>query len=488
MKSQWFKKLRLIARIQSQVKRIRDNIYAMAGDEVDSPYYEENKRKLIEKIIALLDTCQEFLCQGNHPPNLAEYENISAEEANLSLSAILVLFRRALVKLQHTPSKVQRTAIEILYSYFTELQGLYDLIFVRQYKKPPSFIPHLGASSYENYQQRYFPIPRDVADDVLIQEYRSITYNDLMNTSVAHHLHVVLLELLPHLIFTTFKDLLQKSPRCRRVLDPQSIHSVEQLREVLRQCPLNEATKLAVALHRHTMRIFDLLFTRFALQWGHPFFEMLVLATWCQTVNDHIVPDSYKPSWAAEHPDVEQEVTDKNGNVGKVKMSSAFFMQPRVKFRLERFLIFKNRTMTVGDIVRSTEFGNWMRQYSPDESLQFFNIAFGDMGGLGIRTMPEHEIMENPETLWLYGALMNFVPGGLTSPGSIAMRQTNYGLCKTEQLLREILYYDPRFKYSSGFFTDLKVLLGSISVLNKGRVGKALEQTESFDGKRRGMF
>jgi len=227
------------------------------------------------------------------------------------------------------------------------------------------------------------------------------------------------------------------------------------------------------------------------LRWGRPIFELLLLATWSQTVKDHIVPGKHKPRWQAEHLDLEhdeiQEVTDKNGYPGKIRLSSAFFMQPRVKFRLERFLIFKIRTMTVGDIVRTTELGNWMRQNSPDEFLQFFNIALGDMGGLGIRTMPEHEITETQETLWLYDALMNFVPGGMTSPGSIMMRKTNYGLTKAEQLLREIQYYDPRFKGSSGFMTDIRTIIKSILVLNKGRVGKALEETESFEGKKRGF-
>ncbi len=82
---------------------------------------------------------------------------------------------------------------------------------------------------------------------------------------------------------------------------------------------------------------------------------------------------------------------------------------------------------------------------------------------------------------------MSFVPGGMTSPGSIVMRNTNYGLTKAQQLLHVILFYDPRFKGSSSFFTDIKVMLGSFKVMSKGRVGKALENTESFGGKTRGF-
>jgi hypothetical protein len=67
------------------------------------------------------------------------------------------------------------------------------------------------------------------------------------------------------------------------------------------------------------------------------------------------------------------------------------------------------------------------------------------------------------------------------------MRKTNYGLTKAQQLFHEIKFYDPRFKGSSGFIADIKTMLKSIAVLKKGRVGKALEETESFEGKRRGF-
>jgi hypothetical protein len=51
--------------------------------------------------------------------------------------------------------------------------------------------------------------------------------------------------------------------------------------------------------------------------------------------------------------------------------------------------------------------------------------------------------------------------------------------------LHEIRYYDPRFKGSSGLLADLKIILKSLSVLNYGRVGKILEDTESFNGRER---
>ena len=486
MKKLWVKKLRLLLQIKSFTKSIRDYINTMSREDTQSLYYEENKRKIIEKIIGLVDLCQEFLFPDNEPPELLDYEELPPEEVNLSLGELLVLFRRTLIQLLETPQKVQGNALEILYSYFIELQGLYDLIFISTYESDSSIIP-LSPSSIEDHRKRYLRLPDELEQDPLIQEYYSISYKDLMNVSIFHHLHVTLLDLLPQYIFTAVKEAILQKPRCREVLDPEMVNTLDELRTLLAQHPLSKTAKLSIALHRHTMRILDILGTRIILRWGRFIFELLVLATWVQTVKDHIVPGVHKPRWRAERLNLEREVTQRNGGPGKIKMSSAFFMQPRVKFRLERFLIFKNRTMTVGDIVRSTEFGNWMRKNSPDEFLQFFNIALGDMGGLGIRTMPEHEITENKETLWLYGALMSFVPGGMTSPGSIVMRKTNYSLTKTQQLLREIRFYDPRFKGASSLITDFKIMIRSMLVLNKGRVGKALEKTESFEGKHRGF-
>ena len=484
MKKHLGRKIQLILRIKTFTKSIRDYINSMTQEDTESLYYEENKRKIIEKIIAVIDLYQALLSLDCPPPELTDYEMLPPEKVNLSLSQLLVLFRRTLLQLQETPPIVQSEALEILYSYFIELQGLYDLIFVSLYESNASIVP-LSPSSLEEHQRRYLQLPEEIKKDPLIQEYQSIKYKDLMNVSAIHHLHVILLDFLPQYLFAMLKELVFKQPRCRNILDPGSVSSLDELRALLAEHPLSKATKLSIALHRHIMRVCDILFTRFMLRWGRPMFELLVLATWIQTVKDHIVPGIHRPDWEAEHLDLEQEVTDKNGSPGKIKMSSAFFMQPRVKFGLEKFLIFKIRTMTVGEIVRTTELGNWMRQNSPDELLQFFNVALGDIGGLGIRTMPEHEILETKETSWLYHALMSFVPGGMTSPGSIIMRKTNYGLSKAQQLLQEIRFYDPRFKGSSSLLNDVKILVRSLGVMNKGRVGKALELTESFTNRKR---
>lgn len=484
MKKYGLKKIRLILRIKAFTKSIRDYIHSMAQEDVHSLYYEENKRKIIEKIIGVIDLSQALLDPNGHVPELNDYEVLPPEKASLSLSQLLVLFRRTLLQLQQTPPKVQAEALEILYSYFIELQGLYDLIFVSLYESNASIVP-LSPSALEEHQRRYLHVPEEIITDPLIQEYRSIKYKDLMSISSLHHLHVILLDFLPQYFWARLQEIVFKRVRSRNILDPASVNAFDELRALLAAHPLNESTKLSVAIHRHAMRICDILFTRFILRCGRPLFDLLVLATWIQTVKDHIVPGIHRPEWEVDHLNVEQEVTDNHGSPGKIKMSSAFFMQPRMKFRLEKFLIFKIRTMTVGDIVRTTELGNWMRQNSPDELLQFFNVALGDIGGIGIRTMPEHEILETKETTWLYCALMSFVPGGMTSPGSIVMRNTNYGLTKAQQLLQEIRFYDPRFKGSSSLFNDIKILIRSIGVINKGRIGKDLERTESFVGKKR---
>lgn len=349
------------------------------------------------------------------------------------------------------------------------------------------------ADQYQFPIFKHTQVLQHLTSDPLIREYKSIPYDDLMHVSILHHLRA-LLKLYPLFIVKTIADVVQRQPRCRRIQSADVIETCDQLRAFLSQHPLSPSVKIQVALHRHLMRIFELAGARLILHWGKPMFELIILSTWLQTVKDHILPGHDNPNWQAAYLNLaenkEQLVADIEGDTGKIRMSSALFMQPRVKFGLERFLIFKLRTMTVtiSERVppRPTELGNWMRLSSTDEFFQFFNIALGDIGGLGIRTMPEHEIVETDDTLWLYSALMSFVPGGVTSPGSIVMRNKDYRLSKADQLMHEIRYYDPRFKGSSGLLMDIKKVLGSLSVLNKGRVGMTLLSTESFGDKKRG--
>jgi len=472
--------------LKSQIKNIRDHIDSMSREPADTRVANENKRLLLEKILYLLSLIQRLIDPEGQARQLPDYETFSPEEVNLSLAELLLMFQQTLTQLQQMPQKVQDNAFAILYSYFIELQGLYDLTVVSTSGHPYSLTP-LTASAIAEHQKRYFQLSEDVENDPLIQEYRSIKYDSLMKGRLSHHLHAIVFDLIPHYWLLKIKEFIQKTPKCRRILDPTQITTVDELRAALRSHPLSKSEKRRVAIHRHTMRILDILFTQIALRAGRPVFDALVLSIWIQTVKDHIVPGIHRKDWQTESLYEERDVVDTANGPGKIKMSSAFFMQPRVTFLLERFLIFKIRTMTVGDVVRVTELGNWMRQNSPDEFLQFFNIAMGDMGGLGIRTMPEHEIVQTKETEWLYGALMSFVPGGMTSPGSISMRKTNYGLTKAQQLFQEILFYDPRFKGSSGLFSDFAIMLKSLRVLRKGRVGQALKQTESFEGKKRGF-
>ncbi len=544
---QQFRKIRLIRQISAKVKQIRDLLHlALEQSGREHPHSHQN---LFPHIFRLLDLLQQFLSPHGKAPEVSDYEEQPPDQVSLSLSQLLVVFQRTLRTLhEEAPPYIQQDALEILHSYFIELQGLYDLVFVRRFMNDSSELP-LSLAALEDQHKRYFRcfqltdqaltklredgLPDDalgklrkldqsramteeqliktlgetfgdtraeqfqflimkhtqvlqhITIDPLIREYQSIKFFDLMNVSALHHIRTAFLRLLPKFIGAALKETIQGVPRCQGIKDPDDITTVEDLQEFFQQHPLTETAKLRIAFHRHIMRIADLLGTRIILKWGRPVFELLILGTWLQTVKDHIVPGPHRPSWRAEHlelsQDVQQEVLDSDAGPGTIRLSSAFFMQPRVKFGLERFLIFKLRSMTVGDIVRVTEFGNWMRKNSPDEFLQFFNIALGDMGGLGIRTMPEHEIIENEDTLWLYSALMTFIPGGATSPGSNEMRKQNYSLTKKQQLFHELRFYDPRFKHSSSLISDILTVFGSLSVLDRGRVGKALQDTESFD-------
>lgn len=540
------RRIGLIRQLWQQTPRIHQELHA-ALDQAD----EQSPQQFFPHIFRLLDVLQQFLLPEGEVPEVVDYEELPPEQVNLSLPQLVVVFRKTLKALQEDASPaIQRRALEILNSYLIELQGLYDLVFVRRFMDEPSAsVLPLSLSALEDHHKRYFrcfqcteraleKLQQDglpeavlrklktldtnrvmteeqlitaltelfgeshndqyrflvmkhtqklhhVTTDRLMREYQGIQFVDLMNVSALHHVRAAFLHALPKLAACKVKETLQRIPRCQRIQEPDEITTFDELQHFFQQHPLTESAKFGIAFHRHVMRIFDILGTRGVLKWGRPMFELLVLGTWLQTVKDHIVPGTNRPDWQAEHLEFSQnsqpEVRNSDVGPGTISLSSAFFMQPRVKFGLERFLIFKLRTMTVGDIVRVTEFGNWMRKNSPDEFLQFFNIALGDMGGLGIRTMPEHEIIEDDATLWLYSALMTFVPGGVTSPGSTEMRRQSYRLTKKEQLLHELRFYDPRFKRSSSLYHDIKAALGSMLVLNKGRVGKVLQQTESFE-------
>ncbi len=547
------RRIRLTRQITKQTKQLRELLHIAL--EQTGGQHTHSHQNLFPHIFRLLDLLQQFLSPDGKVPEVSDYEEQPPAQVNLLLSQLLVVFRKTLTTLhEEAPPDIQHDALEILHTYFIELQGLYDLVFVRRFMDESSELP-LSLSALEDHHKRYFrcfkfteqalvklqqdglpdavlrqlralernramteeqllkalaetfgpthseqyqflimkhtQVLQQITDAPLIREYHSIKFFDLMNVSALHHIRTAFFQLLPKLIVSLLKETIQRKPRCQRIKEPDDITTMAELQQFFQQHPLTETAKTGIAFHRHVMRITDILGTRIVLKWGRPIFELLILGTWLQTVKDHIVPGTHRPSWQAEHlelsQDVTQDVVDSDSGPGTIRLSSAFFMQPRVKFGLERFLIFKLRSMTVGDIVRETEFGNWMRKNSPDEFLQFFNIALGDMGALGIRTMPEHEIIEDEDTLWLYSALMTFIPGGATSPGSNEMRKRNYSLTKKQQLFHELRFYDPRFKRSSSLINDILALLGSMSVMNKGRVGKALQDTESFDGKKRGF-
>ncbi len=71
----------------------------------------------------MIDLSQALLAPNGHVPELNDYEVLPPEKASLSLSQLLVLFRRTLLQLQQTPPKVQAEALEILYSYSLNYRG-----------------------------------------------------------------------------------------------------------------------------------------------------------------------------------------------------------------------------------------------------------------------------------------------------------------------------------------------------------------------------
>ncbi|MBD3309292.1 hypothetical protein GF339_23025, partial [candidate division KSB3 bacterium] len=180
MKQQWLKKLQGGWKIKAQMKRLHDYIYAMSNEPLDRPYYEENRQKIFQTIECLILQLQDILTLQQQPPAPQQDDDNAAppERENFRLADLLTMFHRTIENLQRTSPQIQQDAIDILYSYFIELQGLYDLLLVSTYQQDSSNIPLFPASS-EEQTNRSFRLPADIENDSLIQEYHSIPYTDL---------------------------------------------------------------------------------------------------------------------------------------------------------------------------------------------------------------------------------------------------------------------------------------------------------------------
>lgn len=156
---------------------------------------------------------------------------------------------------------------------------------------------------------------------------------------------------------------------------------------------------------------------------------------------------------------------DSNGGV--------FFRQERITQHGKKFRIFKFRTMvanaeklgtqvTVGNDMRVTKIGSFLRKYRLDELPQLINILLGDMSFVGTR--PEVTKYVEKYTPEMYATLL--LPAGVTSEASIMYKDEAKLLENAddiekvyiEQVLPRKMYYNLKDIKKFGFFRELKIM------------------------------
>jgi lipopolysaccharide/colanic/teichoic acid biosynthesis glycosyltransferase len=155
-----------------------------------------------------------------------------------------------------------------------------------------------------------------------------------------------------------------------------------------------------------------------------------------------------------------------------------FFRQQRVGQGGRLFSIYKFRTMhtgaeavgpqiTVGQDIRITRAGAWLRSSKLDELPQFLNVLRGDMSVVGPRP-------EGPRYVAQYPADMRqtvlSVPPGITDLASIAFRDESDLLAHSpdpertyvEQILPAKLHYAQQYVRTRSLWLDLQIIAWTV--------------------------
>jgi lipopolysaccharide/colanic/teichoic acid biosynthesis glycosyltransferase len=149
-----------------------------------------------------------------------------------------------------------------------------------------------------------------------------------------------------------------------------------------------------------------------------------------------------------------------------------FFRQERITAFGKKFRIFKFRTMfvhengaplTLGNDVRITRIGRFLRKYRLDEIPQLFNILKGEMSFVGARPeIPEYVTHYTPEIITTL-----LMPAGITGYASINFKDENKLLGKgkdyekiyIEKILPEKAKYNLDYIKKFSFWGDIKIIV-----------------------------
>jgi len=154
-----------------------------------------------------------------------------------------------------------------------------------------------------------------------------------------------------------------------------------------------------------------------------------------------------------------------------------FFRQERIGHKGRPFSIWKFRTMidheekngsqlTIGDDLRITRSGYWLRKFKIDELPQLFNVLMGDMSLVGPRP-------EVPMYVSQYTAeqrrILDQIPG-LTDPASIKYRDESKLLGQSrdperiylEHIMPEKIKINSEYMVHASLWGDIKIVLKTI--------------------------
>lgn len=163
-----------------------------------------------------------------------------------------------------------------------------------------------------------------------------------------------------------------------------------------------------------------------------------------------------------------------------------FFRQERVGYHGRSFRMWKFRTMvrgaerigqplTVGQDLRVTPVGRWLRKHKLDELPQLINVLKGEMSFVGPRPeVARYVALYSPEQR----RVLDLVPG-ITDPASIAFRDEEDLLgahddperAYVEHIMPEKIRLNLAYAVKAGVFRDMGVILRTVGVVGGGSMG-----------------
>lgn len=157
--------------------------------------------------------------------------------------------------------------------------------------------------------------------------------------------------------------------------------------------------------------------------------------------------------------------------IAATSKGNPIYKQERLGLNGKRFYIYKFRTMYENaeedgaqwsrgeDDERTTPIGKVLRRTKFDEIPQLFNCLIGDLSIVGPR--PEREIFYNCFETYVHG----FSQRLLVKPGITGLAQINGGYFLKPE---EKIVYDIEYIKTRSLWTDLKILLSTVSVVIQG--------------------